>query len=198
MIYFGSGAAFGRENWKPLMSESYLEDVVPKDQYGLSKYIMSKHAKESDNIYNLRIFGLYGKYDDWRYRFVSNACCKAVLGEDIVIKKDKAFDYLYIDDLIDVVKWAIENDPPNKVYNVCSSQPKTYSELAQEIIDASGKNLNIVLQNSKLDKEYSGDNSLLKKDMKDFKLTSTKQAIKYLYEWYSANKLNIKKELLLY
>jgi UDP-glucose 4-epimerase len=42
MIYFGTGAEFGRENWIPKMKESYFDQHVPTDQYGLSKYIMTK------------------------------------------------------------------------------------------------------------------------------------------------------------
>ena len=41
MIYFGSGAEFGRENWKSKMKESYFGNHYPTDQYGLSKYFMN-------------------------------------------------------------------------------------------------------------------------------------------------------------
>ena len=72
MIYFGSGAEFSRKNWIPKMEENYYDKFVPTDQYGFSKYVMNKITEKSDNIYNLRIFGLFGKYDDWRYRFIPN------------------------------------------------------------------------------------------------------------------------------
>ena len=118
MIFFGSGAEAGRENWVPNMSEQYIENRVPPDQYGYSKYIMSKYAESTDNIYNLRLFGVFGKFDDWRYRFISNACCKAVLDMPITIKQNSVLDYLYIDDLVKITKWFIENKPKNNVYNI--------------------------------------------------------------------------------
>ena len=111
MIYFGSGAEFGRENWIPKMDEDYFDKYVPQDQYGYSKYLMTKYALLSDNIYNLRLFGLFGKHDDWRYRFIPNICCKAALGLPVVIKQNAKFDHLYIDDLIKIVKWVIDNEP---------------------------------------------------------------------------------------
>ena len=30
MLYYGSGAVFGRENWKPRMKEDYFDQNVPK------------------------------------------------------------------------------------------------------------------------------------------------------------------------
>ena len=42
MIYFGSGAEYDRSNNIPNMSEDYFDTSVPKDAYGLSKYIMKK------------------------------------------------------------------------------------------------------------------------------------------------------------
>tara|TARA_R110000824_G_scaffold109740_3_gene257552 strand:+ start:12732 stop:13634 length:903 start_codon:yes stop_codon:yes gene_type:complete len=198
MIYFGSGAVFGRDNWYPKMPESFLQKAMPDDPYGLSKYVMAKYAEEVDNIYNLRVFGLFGKYDDWRYRFISNACCKAVLGEDIIIKQDKRFDYLYIDDLTRIVNWVIESNPVERIYNVCSGTPEYYSNLAKHIIGISGKNLNIDIQTSKVGREYSGDNTLIKAEMKNFSLTPLSRSLREMYDWYDSHKSIIKKELLVY
>ena len=33
MIYFGTGAEAGRENWIPNMTEEYIDSKVPEDQY---------------------------------------------------------------------------------------------------------------------------------------------------------------------
>ncbi len=56
LIYFGSGAEYGRENWIPKMNENYFDKHVPADQYGFSKYIMTKYTLVCDNIINLRLF----------------------------------------------------------------------------------------------------------------------------------------------
>ena len=37
LIYFGSGAEFGREHWISEMKEDYFDQYVPSDQYGFSK-----------------------------------------------------------------------------------------------------------------------------------------------------------------
>ena len=49
MIYFGSGAEFGRENWTSNMGEDYIDKYIPTNwQYGFSKYIMSQYSLSSD------------------------------------------------------------------------------------------------------------------------------------------------------
>ena len=202
MIHFGTGAEFGSENWKPLMKESFYYDNIPTKQYDLAKHIMTQYTYQLDNVYNLRLFGLYGKFDDWRYRFISNACCKAALDLDITIKNNRRIDYLHIDDLMLAVKWIIENDPPNKVYNVCTSSCKPYNEIAQQIVDISKKDIDIKYTESdhwsdKLDAEYSGDNTLMKTDMK-FVPKPVDYYLPKLYNWYSDNKNNIDPNLFLY
>lgn len=183
MIYFGSGADFSREYWIPKMKEDYFDQHVPVDQYGFSKYIMTKYTQLNSNIYNLRLFGVFGKYDDWRYRFISNACCKAVLNLPIVINQNKVFDFLYVEDLIKIVKWFIDSKPKKNVYNLCTGKVYDFKIIAEKIIRITGKRLEIVLKTENLGIEYSGDNSLLLSELNNFKFTPIDEAIKTLYDW---------------
>jgi len=183
MIYFGSGADFSREYWIPKMKEDYFDQHVPVDQYGFSKYIMTKYTQLNSNIYNLRLFGVFGKYDNWRYRFISNACCKAILNLPIVINQNKIFDFLYVEDLIKIVKWFIDNKPKKNVYNLCTGKVYNFKIIAEKIIRITGKRLEIVLKTENLGIEYSGDNSLLLSELNNFKFTPIDEAIKTLYDW---------------
>jgi len=188
MIYFGSGAEFNREQWLPKMSESYFDQYVPTDQYGFSKYIMTQHALLSDNIYNLRLFGVFGEYDDWRYRFISNVCCYAVLGLPIKIHKNARVDFLYINDLANIVRWFVNNKPRYHVYNVCSGQSFEHVELAKKIINISGKKLELIVNSHKNLPEYSGDNTLLQNELKNYSFSEMEQSLNLLYGWYDKNK----------
>ena len=194
MIFFGSGAEAGRENWIPKMTEEYIESKIPPDQYGYSKHLMSRYAENTDNIYNLRLFGVFGKFDDWRYRFISNACCKVAFDMPITIKRNVYFDYLYMDDLRRVVEWFIENKPKKNIYNVCTGTTYDYRTLAKTVLDVSSKNLRIEVHDNNLGKEYSGDNSLLVSEIEGFKYTPISKSIEELYDWYSVNKDIINKE----
>ena len=98
MLYFGSGAEYDKSENISSVNETVLGNGVPKNEYGLAKYIIGKQIEQSRNIYNLRIFGLYGKYENWRTTFISGACCKAIKNLPITIRQNVYFDYLYIDD----------------------------------------------------------------------------------------------------
>jgi len=139
MIYFGSGAEAGRENWIPKMTEEYIENKIPNDQYGLSKHLMNVYTSESENIYNLRLFGVFGKFDDWRYRFISNICCKAALDLPLTINKNARFDYLDVADLATATEMLINSDPEEKSFNVCSGNVYDYQTLAEKVREISGK-----------------------------------------------------------
>ncbi len=188
MIYFGSGAEYSRKHWKPKMREDYFDQHIPKDQYGFSKYVMTKYALSGDNIYNLRLFGVFGKYDDWRTRFISNACSQAALNLPIKINQNAFYDYLSIDDLIKIVRWFINNKPKKKVYNICSDNVYDHQSLAEKIIKVSGKDLEIQIETKGLGREYSGDNSLLLQEMGGFEFTPIDDTIKGLYNWYMERK----------
>ncbi len=196
MIYFGSGAEFGREHWKPAMREDYFDTHVPGDQYGFSKYIMSRHAQRSGKIYNLRLFGVFGKYDDWRYRFIPNLCCRAVFDMPLTIRRNAIFDFMYIDDLTRIVDWFMYHQPSQNVFNVCSGRAYQLAELADLIVAVSGKKLSIDIATPGAGKEYSGDNSRLMRELGGHDFLPIKQAIRALYGWYEQHARLINKKLL--
>ncbi len=196
MIYFGSGAEFSRENWKPRMSEEFFDRHVPADQYGFSKYVMTHYSRLNEKFINLRLFGVFGKYDDWRVRFIPNACCYAVFGLPIKIRQNRIFDFLYIDDLVKIVKWFLHNKPRRNVLNVCSGKTFEFKTVAEKIIRISGKPLNAEITMGGFDKEYSGDNSRLLDELKNFEFADFDESIKTLYEWFESNKHLIDKNTL--
>lgn len=188
LIYFGSGAEYDRSHWLPKMSEDYFERHVPADQYGFSKYLMTQHALTAKNIYNLRLFAVFGKYDDWRVRIVSHLCRCAALNQPLSIRQNKRYDFVYIDDLIKIIKWFVENQPPESAYNICSGQVYDFKTIAEQVNQIAGKNLEIIIENKTWGGEYSGDNTRLLGAMKDWQFTPLARSIKALYDLYEGNK----------
>ena len=188
LIYFGSGAEFGRAYWKPKMAENYFDQHVPTDQYGLSKYIMTQHALRSSNIYNLRIFGLFGKYDDWRYRVIPAACAKAVLGLSLTVTQNKAYDFLYIEQLHQVVRWVLGTKPQQQVYNVCTGCSNTFVDIMHKVKAISGSDAPVLVKSDAVVLEYSGDNRRLLSEFTDLRIPSIDEGIADLYDWYKSRK----------
>ena len=187
MYYFGSGAEYDMQHYIPDMKEDYFDTHVPADSYGFSKYIMSKSCMKDGNIYDLRLFGVYGKYEEWERRFISNAICRALKGKDITIQKNVYFDYLWIDDLCDIMSWFIENEPTHRHYNVCRGSKidlYTLACMVREILDV---DCDIVVGEPGLKPEYTGDNLRLLSEIGDFQFTGFEESIYKLCEYYKAN-----------
>lgn len=184
MYYFGSGAEYGMQHYIPDMREDYFGTHIPSDPYGFSKYIMSKSCVGSGNIYDLRLFGVYGKYEEYERRFISNAICRALAGKDITIQKNVYFDYLYVDDLGRIMQWFVENETLHKHYNVCRGTKIDLYSLAVMVRRMLNIDCDIVVAEEGWKSEYTGDNSRMLKEMGGYKFTSFEQSIEELCNWY--------------
>jgi len=182
LIYFGSGAEFSREHWNIKMKEEHFGHNIPVDQYGMSKYIMNLHSRKSVNIYNLRLFGVFGEKDDWRYRFIPNLCARSVLGKDLIIKQNAIFNFLYISDLFEILKKFIENPQNPGDYNVCDDRDFELIELAELIRKKSGVTKKIIVKEEGLSTMYGGDNSKLKETYPDIQFTPINESISRVYD----------------
>src|SRR5271155_4958061 len=184
MIHFGSGAEDDRSQLPALVKEAYFDTRVPRDAYGFSKYICAKYIERSERIVDLRLFGVFGAYEDYSVRFISNACCRALKGLPIVLRQDIVFDYLYIKDLVKIRGWFIKNPPRHKAYNVSTGRPVALTELARIVAQVSGRNPDISLMTEGMGPEYSADNSRMLTEMGGYQFWDLKDSIKDLYTWY--------------
>lgn len=197
MIYIGSGAEYDKTRDIVQVTENEI-DHIPESEYGFAKYVIGRDIEQTDNIYNFRVFGLFGKYEDWTSTFISGCCCKAVKGYPLSIRKNVYFDYLWIDDFCKVAEWAIRNELQYHTYNVTSGKRISLVELAEMIIQISGKDLSYYLCEDGLAKEYTASNERLRKDMDCDYVTSIEEAVKALYQWYEINEDIIVMKKLIY
>jgi len=196
-IYFGSGAEFDKRFDIVMASEDDIGKHIPVDGYGFAKYIMSTHARLSKNIYCLRLFGIFGKYEDWTYKFISNICCKAVFDLPLTIRRECKFDYIYIDDLPNVVEWFLKNDPKYHDYNFTYGSPVLLTELAEMTLQAAGKKLEVIMLNPDgHNNEYTSSNNRLINEVSLFKPSRLDVAVEKLYKYYVDNKDSIDYKIL--
>ena len=197
IISFGSGAEYSKH--KPILNakeEDYLQEQ-PLDEYGFYKSVTSKYIQRSDNIVQLRIFGAYGEYENYRFKFISNAIVKNLLNLPIVINKNVFFDYIYIDDLIKMIDWFIHNKSKEKIYNVTRGKRVDLITLARLVNEVSDFQSDIRVLNDGLNNEYTSSNERVLKEIKDFKFTSNKEAIKKMRDYFSYNMDTLDKEIII-
>lgn len=198
MIFFSSGAEYGVRHDLSKVKETDFDKHIPEDEHGFSKYVCSQYIDRSDKIVNLILFGIFGKYEDYQMRFISNAICKAIHNLPVTIKQNRTFSYLYIEDLCRIVKYFIESEPKYKIYNVAPNRSIDLLSIAKKVNEISGKDLQIIVHNPGSGKEYTASNSRLMNELKDFHFTPLEEAMKELYKWYEENKNTIDYNLLLY
>jgi len=199
MIHLGSGLEYDIRYYIPKMTEDYFDKHVPLDEAGFSKYLCAKYIESSsEDIVNLRLFGVFGKYEDYAIRFISNAICKTLFNLPVTIKQNRKFDYIYINDFIPILRYFIENKPKYRTYNVTPYSSIELYTLAQKVLRISGKDLPIKIAQEGMGAEYSGDNSRLRSEIESLEFTDMDDAISELYDWYKSNIHLIDRQKLLF
>jgi len=193
-ITFGSGAEYAKTRHLKKVKEKDLGKFIPEDNYGLGKLICSKLSSGNKKIVTLLPFGIYGKYEDYRFKFISNTIVKNLLNLPIKIKQNVIFDYLYIDDLIPIIEFFIENKKYYGDYNISTTQSISLKEIV-EIINSVGRfKSKIIISKKDYNYQYTGNNTKLKKTISYLKITSYKKAIKDLYKYYLDQLKNLDKD----
>ncbi|WP_060825355.1 NAD-dependent epimerase/dehydratase family protein [Sulfurospirillum cavolei] len=177
IISFGSGAEYGKHQPIIKAKEDDSLKALPLDEYGFYKSITSRYIERAQNIIQLRIFGAYGEYENYRFKFISNAIVKNLLHLPITINKNVYFDYIYIDDLVKMIDFFIHNDVREKIYNVTTGTKVDLITLANLINEVSDFQSDIHVINEGLNNEYTSNNERILKELGDFQFTSHKNAI---------------------
>ena len=194
IIFFGSGAEYDKRRNIVKVKETDFDQSIPTDEYSIYKYICSKYIEKSEKNICLRLFGIYGKYENYRFKFISNAILKNLLKQDIVIYQNVLFDYLFADDLMPIVDYFILNKPKFKSYNVVPDQSIDSITIAKIINEISDYKSKITVLKDGLNKEYTGDNSRLKNEIPKLKFTDYKEGIRKLFNYYKENIENLDKD----
>lgn len=197
MIHFGTGADYDKSHDIKKVKETDFDKRIPADSFGFYKYICAKYIENSGNIYNLRIFSLFGKYEDYKVRFISNIICKYIFKLPLTMMQDTFYDFLDVEDLVKILDYFIDRTPKYKSYNVGSGQRSSLLSVAKKINSLSNYSLPIRIQKKGFNTEYTCDNSRIMKELKNFKFTNLEDSIRKLYQWYKQNINTIDKKAII-
>jgi len=187
IIHFGSGAEYGKHKPIVMAEEDEAGMALPFDDYGFYKTVCSRYIEHcGSNIVHLRIFACYGRYEDYRYKFISNAIVKNLLGLPINIRQNVLFDYVYIDDLIKMVLWAIESKTKHRVYNISKGERVQLVALAGLINEVAEIPSEIIVDTPGLNLEYTSSNRRILQEC-PIEFTDHKNGIKRLYDYCREN-----------
>jgi len=185
LINLGSGAEYNKYQNLYNVNETEFGLSIPPDEYGLSKYIISKYIERTNNMYTLRPFGIFGKYEDYGFRFISNAIIKNLLHLPITIRQNTHFSWINIQDFIKTMDHFLNNTPHYSSYNITPGLPHDLISIAQTINSLSEYKSKIVIENVGKNFNYTGDNTRLKEFMGVIPATPMETSIKHLIDYYT-------------
>lgn len=187
MIHMGSGAEYDKSQDIHNIHETEFDKNIPQDPYGFAKYLISKDISTDHHTICLRMFGVFGKYEDYERRFISNSILKSLVGLPIIINRNVMYSWIYINDLMPVIAYFIENGSSQWSYNVTAEQMDLVT-IAKLINSKTGNNVSITTKQNGMNREYTGNNARLRARFSgQFKYTPMEKAIEELVELYKKN-----------
>ena len=196
LVFLSSGAVYDTRDALVGVAEDRLGASVPEDEHGLSKYAIARYLEAlgpqgRPSVVELRLFGVFGRYEDYGVRFISNAICRTLCEMPITLRQDRRFSYLFIDDLMPVVDWALAGQPAHIAYNVAPDWTDSLHDLGLAVSRRSGKGIPLLVANEGHGREYSADNARLRTEMPNVTFTPTDVAVDRLFRWYADRRSEI-------
>jgi len=199
MFYAGSGAEYDKRNDLVSVTEEEIGKSIPVSPYGIMKYTVGKLIESSENIYNIRLFGIFGKYEYYPTKFISGLCAKAVKGLPFTMRQNVYFDYLYIDDFCRMLHLMLQKEKLNHhTYNLVSGQRISLMELVDLVNEASGKETPVYVCREGLAREYTASNARFIQEFGNFDYTDPGTSVKALYRWFADHEDEIDLSALIY
>ena len=202
LVFLSSGAVYDIARPLDRVAEEDLGNSLPTDEHGLSKYTIARylelvHRCGMVDVVELRLFGVFGKHEDYAIRFVSNAICKTLFDMPITLRQNRTFSYLYVNDLAPIVESFLTAPHAEAAYNVVPDWTDDLCDLAERVRDRSGKDLPVIVGSPGTGLPYCASNGRLRGEIGDVRFTPAGVAIDALYDWYSANLAAIDRSALL-
>jgi GDP-L-fucose synthase len=202
LVFLSSGAVYDVTRSLDLVAEEHLGVALPSDEHGLSKYVIAQYLDEAHksgvrNAVELRLFGVFGRHEDYAIRFVSNAICKALSGLPITLRQNRTFSYLYVNDLGPIVEQFLVGDHADAAYNVVPDWTNDLHDIAERVRERSETDLSIIVDEPGDGLAYCASNDRLRSALPDVRFTPMDEAIDDLYSWYAGNLRAIDRSVLL-
>lgn len=158
-IHFGSGAELDRNT--NIDENSNLLSSFPTDPYGMSKNIIARLEFNNLKFYNLRIFNVFNE-DELPTRMIKSNIQNYIDRKPIKIHQDRIMDFFYIEDLVKIVEYYINNNKCPKTINCCYEKKYSLYDIAKIINSLGQYSVNINIEKEGMAKAYYGKFDLIK------------------------------------
>jgi len=193
MINIGSGAVYDKRYDIRQVKESDVYKKVPVDDYGIYKYMCAQYIDTAIDMVDLRVFGIFGKGEDYKSRFISNIILKHIFDMSIVVNQNLYFDYIDVHDFIRIIEHFVHHTSKYHAYNIGTGIRRSLKSIAEDINELFIEKRKIEFKKIGLGHEYTCDISRLKDEIPNFKYTPFRKSLQDLIAWYKTQKDIIKR-----
>ncbi len=109
---------------------------------------------------------------------------KVLLDIELTLRQNVVFDYLHVNDLVEVVRRLVVEDRPPGDLNVTPTESISLLRIVEIIASASGRDVRPRVVTEGFNFAYTGDNGRLLAALPDLKFTPYEDGIRGLYAWY--------------
>ena len=135
--------------WKEWLHRT-SKNETPLNAYAHSKLLVDNYVRriknKSSQIVGLRYFNVYGPNEahkgkmssvffHFHNQFLENRCVKLFKGTNGAMDGEQQRDFVYVEDVVKVNKFFMNNSSISGIYNVGSGVARSYNEVANLIVD---------------------------------------------------------------
>ncbi len=147
LIYASSASVYGSGN----VFEESIENESPINLYAYSKFkfdqlVRQALTEKTTQIVGLRYFNVYGPQEQHKGSMASvayhlhnqlkgNGSIKLFKGSDGYSDGEQRRDFIYIDDIVKVNLWFLENKKISGIFNLGTGKSRTFNDVAQAVIN---------------------------------------------------------------
>ena len=160
LVYASSAATYGdgEQGFEDADDLESLAQLRPLNAYGYSKYLFDQYAaKQADEGHapsqwaGLKFFNVYGPNEYHKggmKSVVAQIWPKVAAGEPVTLFRShnpnyadggQMRDFVFVDDVVDIVDWLLETPEVSGVFNAGSGQARSFLDLANATFTAAGK-----------------------------------------------------------
>lgn len=133
LINLGTAFEFDLSENNSFVKEDDILNHLPDTSYGYSKNLIARVIRDTDNFYNLRLFGVCHENESLKRFF------KRMINEkNPVIFNDQYLDYFYLPDIFPIIDVILDGKTKHFDINVVYNTKYRLSELAFHLYDCLG------------------------------------------------------------
>jgi GDP-L-fucose synthase len=157
LINMGTGNEFDTTVNNNNAAESTLFGRMPIASYGYAKNMIARCINDTDNMYNMRLFGVFGNREAAPrfFKRLKNAT------DNFHIFQDCYFDFFWVEDLFPIVDRIIKGDMPYRDFNCTYTEKYLMSELAYKFAEIHNIDRNLIKVDARSLVNFSGSSNKL-------------------------------------